>query len=204
MKISLALVSALLLLGGCSTTLKPTTLDPKTGYFPTTSKLPPDGVKEQKPYDAARYTKMLYVKTDEKNNEYNTFFLNSFKNMNTFEKVADKKDLEALVIEKQLTDKVSNVSDMIGLNNLQKQIGPFLVVEPYVEWKGGYNFEASLKAIDPETGATALHLHNTAFNWSGLDGPLFFPLMNGFMEWTQGKTISTANRNATTSTKKKK
>ena len=86
--------------------------------------------------------------------------------MNVFTTVNAKSDFEKMIIERQLTDTVSNVSDLIGLHNLAKQIGPFLVVEPYVEWKGGYNFVASLKAIDPGTGETVLHLEQKAFNWA--------------------------------------
>jgi len=46
------------------------------------------------------------------------------------------------------------VSDLVGLNNLSKEIGPFLIVEPNAVFKGGYNFEGTLKAIDASTGKT--------------------------------------------------
>ncbi len=179
---------------GCSTTLKPRTLDPATGKFSTTSKLSADAVKVNKPFEE-KYKTLAYVKTDEsKAKEYNNFFVETLKNMGVFTKVVTKEELEALVLERKLTDKVSNISDLIGLNQLSKQIGPFLIVQPYVEWKGGYNFFAHLKAIDPETGGTLLLLEQNAFNWAGLDDPLFFPLMNGFLEWTQGKPISTESK----------
>jgi hypothetical protein len=192
MKLHLPVVFLLALIAtGCSTTMKPRSLDPATGQFPTSSKLSADAVKANKPFDE-KFRAMVYVKTDEsKAKEYNDFFVESLKNMGTFNKVVTKEDLETLVLERKLTDRVSNISDLIGLNQLEKQIGPFLVVQPYVEWKGGYNFFAHLKAIDPETGGAVLLLEQNAFNWAGLDDPLFFPLMNGFLQWTQGKPIST-------------
>ena len=183
-----------LALTGCSTTLKPRSLDSSTGQFPTSTKLSADAVKVNKPF-AEKHKALAYVKTDEsKAKQYNDFFVESLRNMGTFGKVLTKQELEALVLERKLTDRVSNISDLIGLNQLGKQMGPFLVVEPYVEWKGGYNFFAHLKAIDPDSGETVLLLEQNAFNWSGLDDPLFFPLMNGFLEWTQGKPISTASK----------
>lgn len=195
MKLHLSVILMLaVFVTGCSTTLKPRTLDPATGKFSTTSKLSADAVKVNKPFEE-KYKTLAYVKTDEsKAKEYNNFFVETLKNMGVFTKVVTKEELEALVLERKLTDKVSNISDLIGLNQLSKQIGPFLIVQPYVEWKGGYNFFAHLKAIDPETGGTLLLLEQNAFNWAGLDDPLFFPLMNGFLEWTKGKPISTESK----------
>jgi len=187
----LALLLVAIVATGCSTTLKPRSLDTTTGRFPTDTKLAADGAKVVKPF-SNKLKVLAYIKTDDsKVKQYNEFFVESFRNMGFFTKVVTKQELESLVLERKLTDKVSNISDMIGLNQLQKQMGPLLVVEPYVEWKGGYNYFAHLKAIDPESGETVLLLEQTAFNFSGLDDPLFFPLMNGFLQWVKGETIST-------------
>jgi hypothetical protein len=193
MKLYVPLIFSLALaITGCSTTMKPRSIDSTTGQFPTTSKLSADSVKATKPF-VEKFKTLAYVKTDgSKAKQYNDFFVESLKNMGVFTKVVTKQELESLVLERKLTDKVSNISDLIGLNQLEKQMGPFLVVEPYVEWKGGYNFFAHLKAIDPASGETVLLLEQNAFNWTGLDDPLFFPLMNGFLRWTQGKPIATA------------
>ena len=177
------------LLCACSTTLKPTTLD-ETGYFGTSTKIRSDSIKTKESF-RPEYKKMLYVKTDEKNEKFNTFYIETFKNMNEFEKVLCKDEMESLVFEKNLTDSVSSVSDKIGLHNLQKEIGPFLVVEPYAEFLGGYNYSANLKAYDPETGKDVLVIENKAFNWAGLDKPLFYPLFNAFLEWVRGENIQT-------------
>jgi len=187
----IGILFALIFAMGCSTTLKSRNID-ATGRFPTDNRLFSDSVKTVKPF-LEKYKALVYIKTDEvKAKRYNDFFVESFKNMGVFNKVAQKQDLENLVIESKLTDRVSNISDLIGLVQLQKQIGPFLVVEPFVEWKGGYNFFAHLKAIDPESGETVLLLEQNAINWSGLDDPLFFPLLNGFLQWAKGEVISTS------------
>lgn len=191
-RFALLLVLAATFLSGCSTTLKTRDIDAATGRFPTSTLLDNGGVKVEKPFQA-KYKTLAYIKTDgNKNAQYNDFLMANFTKINAFTKVVKKDELESLVIERKLTEKVSNISDLIGLNQLQKQIGPFLIVEPYVEWKGGYNFYSSIKAIDPESGETVLHIEQNAFNWAGLDDPLFFPLFNAFLQWTKGEQITTA------------
>jgi hypothetical protein len=66
------------------------------------------------------------------------------------------------------------------------------VVSTDVEWLGGYDFTASIKAIDPMTGRTLYHAKRKAFNWAGLDKPLFYPLFNGFLGWVNANKTAAA------------
>jgi hypothetical protein len=192
-----------LLATGCSTTFRAAPLNPE-GRFPTTTKLSVDAVKTNEPFEE-KFRPLAYVKFDQQtNSQYQDFVIASLRNTKAFTRVVTKAELESMVIEKALTDKVSNVSDLIGLNHLQKEIGPFLVVEINLEWKGGYDFLGTLKSIDPSNGKTMLLLEQQAFNFSGLDGPLFYPLFNGFLEWTQGKPITVGTPAASAPAKKKK
>jgi hypothetical protein len=181
-------VVAVGMLAGCSSTLKPASPDPKTGHFPTISGISPGGVQKAEKFDP-KYLQMLYVKTDSKSDRLNTFYLQTFTNMGRFQKVVGKDELEGLVIQRGLADKVQNISDMIGLKNLSNVIGPFLVVEPTAEYKGGYNYGAALKTTDAETGIVVLLVKNSAINWAGLDEPLFYPLFNVFLDWTSGQEV---------------
>jgi hypothetical protein len=181
-------VVAALALASCSSTFKPGTLDTQTGHFSTDSHLAPNAVEKEEKFDD-KYLPLLYVKTDVKSDRLNSFYIDSFKNMHRFQQVLGKDDMEALVINRGLSSKVQNVSDLIGLKNLSGEIGPFLVVEPLAEQKSRYGFDASLKAIDAESGQTVLELRNSAFNWSGLDKPLFYPLFNAFLDWTHGQDL---------------
>jgi hypothetical protein len=186
----LALVVACALLAGCATTFKSAAPD-AAGHFPTTTKLTPKEVVTVTPFDPA-FAKMLYVKTDTKSEKYNTFFVDSLKQATRYDKVVDKDQLQSMIIQMNIGDRVQNVSDLVGLNNLSKEIGPFLLIEPYAEWKGGYNFAGELKATDPRTGQVVFYVKKTAFNWSGLDQPLFFPLLNAFVDWSNGRQPETA------------
>jgi uncharacterized protein YcfL len=170
---------------GCGSSLRPVVLDPVTKRFPTQTVIADADVKVKKPFDP-KFKKRLYIKSEAKStNTYHTFFVESFKNMGKFDEISSKETLETLIIQKNLSGKVSNVSDLVGLHNLEKEIGPFLIVEPDTQFKGGYNFELDLKAIDPSNGEVVLHIHKAAFNWDGLDQPLFLPVLNGFLAWTE-------------------
>lgn len=178
------------LLAGCNATLHVDQPDPTTGLYATHSTLKPEDVKVVDKFDPA-YTQMLYLKINAEtpNPRFVDFFVAAFKDMHTFKKVMTKDDLEALVIERNLGSKVPNVSDLVGLNNLSKEIGPFLIVEPNAIFKGGYVFEGTMKAVDASTGKTVLLIDTSAVNMAGLDDPLFHPMLNGFINWTQGKPV---------------
>ena len=176
-----------LLILACSTTFKSSKLG-ESGYFDTDTKIHRDDILVNESF-SPEYKKMLYVKTDKENVQLNNFFMESFKNMNQFDTVFIKDDLEAFVVEKGLSDKIPDVSNKIVLHNLQKEIGTFLVVEPYYERISEYNYIGYLKAINPETGKEVIVLKNKAYNLTGLDKPLFYPLFNAFLDWVRGDDI---------------
>jgi len=178
------------MLAGCNTTLQVTKPDPATGLYANASMLKPGDVVVEEKFDPV-YKRLLYLKIESKNRDkrFTNFFMSAFREMNTFEKVVTQDELEAMIIERNLGSKVPGVSDLVSLNNLSKEIGPFLIVEPDGTWLGGYKWEATLKAIDATTGKTVLYLDATALNLSGLDDPLLHPLINGFINWTHNRPI---------------
>jgi hypothetical protein len=182
------LLMAVMFVAGCSTTLEPRKVN-ADGRFPTGTKLSAEGVKIVKPF-SENYKALAYIKTDSREKGSNDFFIKSFQNMGVFTQVVLQSDLERLVIERKLTDKIATISDLISLNRLEKEIGPFLIVETYIAWKSPHIYFAQLKAIDPESGATVLLLEQEAADLAGLDDPLFFPLLNGFLDWTKGELVS--------------
>ncbi|APA89465.1 hypothetical protein BJG93_28605 (plasmid) [Paraburkholderia sprentiae WSM5005] len=179
------------LLAGCNSTLHVEKPDPTSGLYATHTVLKPADVRVAEKFDPA-YAQMVYLKINAEtpNPRFVDFFVSALQEMHTFKKVATKDDLQAIVIERNLGSKVPNVSDLVGLNNLSKEIGPFLIVEPNAVFKGGYNFEGTLKAIDASTGKTVLLIDMTAFNMAGLDDPLFHPMLNGFINWTRNQPVA--------------
>lgn len=178
------------LLAGCNTTLKVEKPETSTGLYATHSVLAPGDVRVAEKFDPA-YTQMVYLKinSDPPNPQFVEFFLTALKDMNTFKTILVKDDLQQIVIERNLGTKVPSVSDLVGLNNLSKEIGQFLIVEPNAVFRSAYTFEGTLRAIDASTGKTVLLIDKTALNVSGLDEPLFHPMLNGFINWTRNQPI---------------
>ncbi|RAS20930.1 hypothetical protein NDK50_10100 [Paraburkholderia bryophila] len=189
-RIAFALIFAGLL-AGCNSTLHVEKPDPTSGLYATHTVLKPADVRVAEKFDPA-YTEMVYLKVNAEtpNPRFVDFFVAAFKEMHTFKKIVTKDDLQAIVIERNLGSKVPSVSDLVGLNNLSKEIGPFLIVEPNAVFKGGYNFEGTLKATDASTGKTVLLIDMNAFNMAGLDDPLFHPMLNGFINWTRNQPVT--------------
>jgi len=179
------------LLAGCNTTLHVEKPDSASGLYATHTVLKPSDVRVAEKFDPA-YTQMIYLKVDAEhpNPRFVDFFVSAFKEMHTFKRVVTKDDLQEMVIERNLGSKVPSVSDLVGLNNLSKEIGPFLIVESNAVFKGAYTFEGTLKAIDASTGKTVLLIDMNAFNMAGLDDPLFHPMLNGFINWTRNQPVA--------------
>ena len=194
----LALMVLTLLCSACTSTLKVTPINAKTGEYATSSRVNKDEILASEQFKP-EYAELLYVKTDMKSGKYNEFFIKSLEQFKTFKQVNDKSAMETLLISRNLTEKVPSISDLVGLNRLSKEIGPFLIFEPTLEWEVSYSYSATFKLIDASTGKAVLVLKRKAFNWSGLDAPLFYPMLNAIGEWSQGKAISTATEQSKSS-----
>ena len=179
----LAATAAIPLLCGCDTTLKATAVN-ASGHFPTETILPADQIKISKPY-SEQYSRLVFIRFEgHEGDAFVDFMVRSLRNMNRFAKIDQKSDMEKMVIDSGLAQKIGNISDLVALNNLEREIGPFLIVEPRAHAGGRYTGVASIRAIDPATGEAVFFAENTAVNWDGLDQPLFYPLLNAFVDWT--------------------
>jgi hypothetical protein len=184
MKCALLTSALAFVLFSCSSTLKVNAPDPKTGYLPTDSKVDKSEVLVDKPIDLSKYNNFLYIRKSKVNmDKYETYIIGDLKNIGGFDKFYTETELEQYVIQNHLTDKVTSISDNIGLNNLQKQVGNFLVCETTAQNLGGYNYLFDFKITNPANAEVLLEIKHKGFNFSGLDRPLFNPVFNYYIEW---------------------
>ncbi len=186
-----SIVSLLILLAGCGSNMKAVKPDPISG-FPASDPLKPEEILSNEHFDLKAYRHLAYVQVGTKSEAYERFIVQSIKNMGYFEKVLDKQEFEQELISSGKSDSVANISDLIGLRGASRVYGPFLVIAADAEWVGGYHYVSSIKAIDPISGKTVYHATRKAFNWNGLDKPLFYPLFNGFMAWVKANGVTDA------------
>lgn len=185
-KICLAACAAMsLVVGGCSSTLEVPKLG-EDGRFASNATVDPENIQVKTAFDPTKWKKLVVVQSFTDNKQVNNFYFESITNSQKFGKVFDKASLETYILQNNI-EGVTDASSLISLKNLSKTEGPFLLVRPYFVWNGGYDYEASLEAVDVQTGETVFMANKGAFNWGGLDKPLFYPIFNTFMDWTDGK-----------------
>jgi hypothetical protein len=187
---------------GCFEKPKFYSIDPNTGYFPKASTLPSDAVKVKEIFIEAKYKPMLYFRLIPSDIGEENFFVNSIRQMNYFQKV------EIMPIIYRTKDGWIpphsgqgvgvSIEELLAKNeSWVKNKLPFLVVEVYKEFKGGFKQEmyVYLKAIDPETKDVVLDLHKQAPFLYMIETDFYSPLLNGFLEWVQGKEITVEKSN---------
>jgi hypothetical protein len=184
MKKTILSIAIAILLTSCSPTLKVKELDAKTGKLPTGTVINNTEILVNKNIDLKEYNQFLFVKKSGLNMEkYEAYIFGTLQNIGGFQKFYSQTELEKYVIQNGLTDKVTSISDNIGLLNLSKNVGKFLICESNVEYKGGYDFSFDYKVINPTNAEVLFHIKHNAFNWGGLDRPLFNPVFNAYIDW---------------------
>ncbi|NRF13837.1 hypothetical protein [Vibrio coralliilyticus] len=179
----LIIALSLFALSGCGSTLK-ITKPQEDGYYNTGTKVAPESILANEQVDLSEYKSLFFAKVNLENNErYLDFYKSSIENIGYFDRVLTQSDMEQLILTEGLAEKVTSISDSIGLYHAQKHLGKFLVGELSTKHKGGYNYEAELKVSDPSNGKVVFHVQHQAFNFDGLDKPLFLPMYNAFIDW---------------------
>jgi len=168
----------------CSPTLKVISADPATGKLPTETHLSSKEIITEKSISLKDFNQFLFVRKGRVNSDrYDNYVYGTLKNIGVFKQFFNQNDLEQYVIKNGLTDKVSSLSDNIGLHNLSMNAGNFLICETSIELVARYDFTFELKIINPVNAEILFDVKHYAVNWAGLDRPLFNPVFNEYMEW---------------------
>jgi hypothetical protein len=158
---------------GCSS-MKVTEVDPKTGYFPTSSKAT---IVTSKPIELDAHKELIVVGNSE-------FLLGQLRNIKYFGEVITVEELETRIIKAGLTDKVPSLRDKIGLNNAAKNYKPFLWLR-YGSRGSDTSEYAQFILTDPITSedyfVTETHLDHV---WAGVnDQNNWYPMFNTLIDY---------------------
>lgn len=187
----------------CNKSYQVISVDPQTGYF-SNKKPDPAEILKNRPLSSIDEYKIIYLRG--LNACDNHFCLNYVRgmiaNVNQFETIFTKAELEQFIIKNGLSGSVTNISDLVGLNQLSQKIGKFLVVDAgieYIEQFALHQFE--LKVSSPVDGEMYFNAYRAEKNWAGLDEPVFYPVFNAFIDWIKiskqtapSKTAAHTNR----------
>jgi hypothetical protein len=183
---------------GCNKTYQVIPVDTETGYFSNKKPEPAEILKSQ-PLAGIDAYKIIYLRG--LNACDNHFCLNYVRsmiaNVNQFETLFTKTELEQFIIKNGLSNSITNISDLVGLNQLSQKIGKFLVVDAsieYIEQFALHQFE--LKVSNPVDGEMYFNTYRAEKNWAGLDEPVFYPVFNAFIDWIKISKQATPSKTA--------
>ncbi len=167
------LLSLLVFLASC-TSMKVAPLDPNTGRFPT--KAVANVVKSEKvELDELRSLLLL---------PDNDFFKGQIRNINYFDKAITLDDLETLIVQNDLSDKVPSVRDKIGINKAYKAYKPFLWLRFDVREENGKSY-GQLVLTKPDTLEDIFIVEkHFDYVWAGVnDQNTWYPLFNALVDY---------------------
>jgi hypothetical protein len=183
---ALSITVLMFALGSCSPTMKVKNIDKGSDQLPTDTNLKNQEILVRKNIRLSDYKQFLFVRTGSPGQtmgRYDHYVLGTLKNIGFFDHVYSETDMQKLIIQKGIVDQVNGSLDNIGMYNLQKEIGKFLIAQTFCEQVSKYTFEYHLEIIDPSSGETIYYIKHKGTNWSGLDRPLFNPVFNDFIVW---------------------
>lgn len=171
-------------LSACSSTFQPTTLDTATGRFPVSAVLPPEAIKTQEDYPVDSHRQLLLVRTNLGTlTQYEQYFETSMKNVGFFDKVVRPDEFERILVQSGKAEQVSGTTGFAGLAQASRAYGPFLVADFALTAGIGYQVDMTMTVYDPATAKEIYKVEYGVTNWAGLDGVLFEPTFNAFIEW---------------------
>ncbi len=185
--VAVAMTTALLV-SACTTTFQVKDVDPTSKRFKTESKLPPGAIKKSEAFDVDGASKLLFIRTNFENSEIvSAYFEDSIEKFGYFERVMRKDEFERFLIANKLQDEVGDVGGFASLSKAAGKIGDFLFVDIDLTAMG-YDVTTKLTVYNARDARELYQVEYQVFNWAGLDGVLFQPVMNGFFDWVDANS----------------
>lgn len=166
-------LALMILLAGCTTTMKVTKPDPQTKLFPS-----PKSANVIKEMDVDLDSKKSLVLVPN-----GDFTVDMLKNVGYFDEVITFEELEKILIKENLTETVPSIEDRIGLNKAAKFYKPFL----WLRWdsrQDGTREYTQLVLTDPITVEDYLVAETYLDHMWGInDRNNFYPMFNALVEY---------------------
>lgn len=187
MKISirkLFVVLSAFLAAGCVASFKPVSIDETTGRFPASAEVDKQYIKILQPLAGIKEINYVYLRARawSGGTRFYDFMRDALIKIG-FKNVYSGKELSQMVIQSGLSASVTNLSDLISLNNLAKATGPFIVVDSTVYPVADVVYRFDVQVIEPLSGKTYLEISRIRTNWLDMDKEINYPILNVIMQW---------------------
>ena len=169
-----------LLISACGTKLKVAELDSTTGYLTYKGKVAKATVLTGKKGSLARYNSTVFVM------QRGEYAANQMKATKLFKTVLNIEDMQKVVVQNNLQEKVATVTEPIALSRLAKSWKPFLWVDFDKVTKENKPYLRML-AYNPENYETLFSADvYVDYVWEGTnDQNVSYPLFNAFIDWVK-------------------
>jgi len=168
----------IILLTSCGTFEKAAMMNPSTNYFPSKDNKQKSVIVLKKiPVDADTLKTLLVVPTTD-------YWLQMGQNLKYFEKVLTYDQFQSAIVKEELSEKIPNVSDKVGLNRAYNVYKPFVILN-LTKVKKGNGWFAGLTLYDPNRAETIFE-NEIWLNlmWDGwTDQGTMFPLFNSLLDY---------------------
>lgn len=169
---------ACLLLAGCGSLLKVGAVDPHTGHIDTgPGKAAKATVLVSQKVDLSKYKALAFTSNT------GDYTVKQIEALGYFDKVVNSMQLQQLVVQQHLQDKVPSLTEPLDLNKLYHVYKPFLWIHLRVIRIGGPRIE--LVVTDPDTLRDVfLASAKVDLFWTGdTDQTTRYPLFNALIDW---------------------
>jgi hypothetical protein len=152
--------------------------------FPTSTEVDKKHVKIFRPLAGVEEVKYVFLQSSRAfgNDRFYDFMKDALLKIG-FKKVYGEEELAKMVIQAGLSQYITNLSDLISLNNLAKATGPFLVLRARVYLVSDVVYRFDLQLIDPLSGSTYLEMSRVRTNWFDMDTEINYPVLNLIKQW---------------------
>ncbi len=179
----LLVIFALLSVTGCAS-FKPVSIDQATGRFPASAEVDKKYIRIQQPLVGINEVNYVYLRAHSPygNDRFYSFMKDALLKIG-FKKVYSEKELSQLIIKNGLSTFITNLTDLISLNNLAKATGPFIVLDSAVFPVTSAVFRFDVQVIEPLSGDTFLEISRIRTNWIDMDNEINYPILNVIKQW---------------------
>jgi hypothetical protein len=156
-------------------------VDPKTGYFPTDTKA--DIIKNEK-YDLDSMKSLILISSG-------SFVEGQVRNLNYFDKIINLDDLQTIIVQGGLQDKVSSTQDKIGINKAYTYYKPFLWLRYYIRSEGRRQYGQFILTDPKDMKDIFIAEKHLDYVWAGVsDQNTWYPLCNAFIDYMKENSKS--------------
>jgi hypothetical protein len=159
-------------------------IDQATGQFPASADVDKKYIKIYRPFSGVQNVNFVYLRAYSPYGEDRFYeFMKDALLKIGFKVTYSEKELSQRIIAIGLSNYVTNISDLISLNNLAKVTGPFLVVECNTFRLSDVVYRFDLRLIDPLSGDTHLEISRIRTAWLDVDKEINYPILNVIKQW---------------------